>query len=69
MKLIVVVFLSLLSGGPPLAWASADISLPEGFRITTALTGVADARSLALGEKGDAFYRYPTAWQALCCKG
>ncbi len=55
MKLIVVVFLSLLSGGPPLAWASADISLPEGFRITTALTGVADARSLALGEKGTLF--------------
>ena len=55
MKLIVLLFLSLLLGGYQLSCFAAEITLPKGFQIAIALDGVADARSLALGDQGTLF--------------
>ncbi|MCW8891321.1 MAG: PQQ-dependent sugar dehydrogenase [Sedimenticola sp.] len=55
MNLIVLVFLALLLTGQQRVLAETEISLPQGFQITTAVQGVADARSMALGDKGTLF--------------
>ena len=58
MRLILLLLYTLLAGVVHGASVTDGIRLPPGFQIEVVVDGVPDARSMALGERGDPVHPY-----------